>query len=271
MKTSVKYILLSALFALALFTGGTVKAQSIDFAQLVVTEDVAPEDRLAKKIELTATALGKANERVLEMKAKLETIAFDEGTPELELRSKLIERANEYGAFYVSESEKLATLQTLEGVDALINEIIAYREQTYAPGAREILEFNLVYSYTPSVLKIADERLGKILGDVSRLEGLDLIEPDSFTARTDEAKNILQRAHDLQTQAAALLMENYAISLLPPPEEIAELAPAAPEATVTVPVATPRTLAEGSLNEVKKLYELFIQTGQQVGESLGIN
>ena len=67
-----------------------------------------------------------------------------------------------------------------------------------------------------------------------------------------------------------LLMENYAASLLVVPEvEIeAEVVAVAP---VVIPEATPRTLAEQSLTEIKKLYELFIETGEKVGNTLGIN
>ncbi|KKU19147.1 MAG: hypothetical protein UX77_C0005G0002 [Parcubacteria group bacterium GW2011_GWA1_47_11] len=275
MRSFIKYLSITTLFSLSLFIGPVVRAQSMDFAQLIVADDVAPEERLAKKIELTTDALKKADERVVEMRTKLEAIKFEDETPELELRNKLIERANEYSAFYNDKLTALAAVQTLEEVDLLIDEIIAYREGAYTIGAKEILEFTLVYSYTPSVLTLADERLENILKDVERLEGLKLIEPSTFVSKTDESKATLQKAHDLQTQAATLIMENYATSLLVVPV-VPEVQPL--EAVVTTTEAlpallevTPRSLAEQSLTEVKKLYELFIETGEKVGETLGIN
>ena len=275
MKSFIKYLSITTLFSLSLFMGPVVRAQSMDFAQLIVADDVAPEERLAKKIGLTTDALKKADERVVEMRTKLEAIKFEDETPELELRNKLIERANEYSAFYNDKLTALAAVQTLEEVDLLIDEIIAYREGAYTIGAKEILEFTLVYSYTPSVLTLADERLENILKDVERLEGLKLIEPSTFVSKTDESKATLQKAHDLQTQAATLIMENYATSLLVVPV-VPEVQPL--EAVVTTTEAlpallevTPRSLAEQSLTEVKKLYELFIETGEKVGETLGIN
>src|SRR3989338_8533676 len=154
MKSFIKYLSLVTFFALTLAINPSAKAEGMDFAQLVVTEDVAPEERLAKKIELTTDALKKADERVIEMRTKLEAIKFEDGTPELELRNKLIERANGYSVFYNEKLTALAAVQTLEEVDLLINEVIAYREGEYTTGAKEILEFTLVYSYTPSVLTL---------------------------------------------------------------------------------------------------------------------
>ena len=270
MKNFIKYFSVAALFTLAFFVNPVAKAESMEFAQLIVADDVAPEERLAKKIELTTDALKKADERVVEMRTKLEAIEFGDETPELQLRNKLIENTNGYSAFYNEKLTALTTVSTIEEADLMIDGIIAYREGAYATGAKEVLEFTLVYSYTPSVLTLADKRLENILQDVVRLEGLELIEPSIFVSRTDEAETILQKAHDLQTQAMTLLMENYAASLLVVPEvEIeAEVVAVAP---VVIPEATPRTLAEQSLTEIKKLYELFIETGEKVGDTLGIN
>ena len=280
MKSFIKYFSLVTFFALTLAINPSAKAEGMDFAQLVVTEDVAPEERLAKKIELTTDALKKADERVIEMRTKLEAIKFEDETPELELRNKLIERANGYSVFYSEKLSALAAVQTIEEVDLLIDAVITYREGVYADGAKEIIEFTLVYAYTPSVLVLADERLENILKDVTRLEGLELIEPSTFVSRTNEASTILQRAHALQTQAMALLMERYAASLLITPEtqpiemEVTPIEIPIDPTVETVPAVievTPRSLAEDSLAEIKKLYELFIETGEKVGETLGIN
>ncbi len=272
MKQFIKYLSLAAFFSLTFVVNPTAKAEGMDFAQLIVADDVAPEERLAKKIELTTDALKKADERVVEMRTKLEAIKFEDETPELELRNKLIERADQYSVFYNEKLVALAAVQTIEEVDLLIDAVIVYREGIYATGAKEILEFVLVYSYTPSVLVLADERMENILKDVTRLEGLELIEPSTFVSGTDEAKIILQKAHDLQTQAATLLMENYVASLLIAPEiQPLELEAVPVEVAPVIPGVTPRVLAEQSLAEVKKLYELFIETGSKVGETLGIN
>ena len=281
MKQFIKYISIAILFALTLIGNPAAKAEGMDFAQLIAADDVAPGERLAKKIELTTDALKMADERVVDMRTKLEAIVFEDQTPELELRNKLIERASGYSAFYNEKLTALTAVQTLEEVDLLINEVIAYREGEYTTGAKEILEFTLVYAYTPSVLTLADQRLENILKDVTRLEGLELIEPSVFVSRTDDAKAILQKAHELQTQAVTLLMENYATSLLvileaEPlvtiiPEETPIVTPEVQPLETVVLEVTPRTLAEQSLMEVKKLYELFIETGEQVSNTLGIN
>ena len=267
MKQFIKYISIAILFALTLIGNPAAKAEGMDFAQLIAADDVAPGERLAKKIELTTDALKMADERVVDMRTKLEAIVFEDQTPELELRNKLIERASGYSAFYNEKLTALTAVQTLEEVDLLINEVIAYREGEYTTGAKEILEFTLVYAYTPSVLTLADQRLENILKDVTRLEGLELIEPSVFVSRTDEAKTILQKAHDLQTQASTLLIESYATSTV-------DSAPSLEVESTEMPLEpeiTPRLLAEQSLAEIKLLYELFIETGEKVSETLGIN
>ncbi len=265
MNQSFKQILIASLFALVVIISPASYAQSLDFAQLTVDEDVTPEERLAKKIELTVDALEKAEERVVEMRAQLEALEFEDETPELQLRDNLVTRTNEYSTFYNEKLTALTLALTIEEVDLIIDEIITYRETIYAPGAKEIIEFNLVYSYTPSVLTLADQRMENILKDVARLEGLELIEPSTFVSRTDEAQAILQKAHDLQTQAATLLIENFVT-----PTATSTLAIEFTEVPLE-PEITPRLLAEQSLAEIKSLYELFIETGEKVTETLGIN
>lgn len=265
MNSSSKQILIASLFILAIIISPSISAQSLDFAQLTVEENMTPEERLAKKIELTVDALQKADERVIEMRSQLEKLEFEDETPEREIRDGLIARTNEYTIFYNEKLTALTTTSTVEEVDLIIDEVIAYRESTYAPGAKEIIEFNLVYSYAPSVLTLADQRMENILKDVTRLEGLELIDPSTFVSTTDEAKAVLQRAHDLQLQAATLLVENFANSTATSTLEM--------ESTEvpTEPEVTPRLLAEQSLAEIKLLYELFIETGEKVSETLGIN
>src|SRR3989338_11710565 len=104
MKNFIKYLSIATLFAVTLIANPTIKAESMDFAQLIATDDVAPEERLSKKIELTTDALKKADERVTDMRTKLEAIKFADETPELELRGKLVERTGAYSVFY---NEKL--------------------------------------------------------------------------------------------------------------------------------------------------------------------
>ncbi len=262
-----------ALTAAAITLAPLAVAQTLDFSQLVVvTEDIAPEARFAKKIELTTDALKKADERVEEMRAKLDGMELEEDSIQEELRGELIARTQDYSAFYEEQKGKLSKAQTIEEVDALIDTIIAYRESTYAPGAKEILEFILVYSYTPSVLELANQRMENIRADVKKLEGLDLVEPSTFASGLGEAEKILQEAKDLQTQAASLLIETYTASKLE-----ATASSTAALATSTTPLAaefqvvvTPKSLAESSLTKIKGLYQLFMETGDRVNQALGI-
>jgi len=266
MKFFNKYI--AAIFVLGLFLLPSVNAQTLDFSQLVaVSEDTAPEDRFTKKVELTADALKKASERVTEMRSKLEGISLEEESPEWQLQNTLIALTGEYATFYEEQSKRLAEVTTIDDVNLLIDEIIAYRESVYAPGAKEILEFALVHSYTPSVLDLANQRLENIRADVNKLEGLGLVETDVFQAEIAEADGVLREAEDLHSQAIALLMDNYATSLLEPQEATTTDQLTADELELVV---TPKSLAEESLTKIKSLYELFMATGERVTQALGI-
>ncbi|MEX2054184.1 MAG: hypothetical protein WD883_01425 [Candidatus Colwellbacteria bacterium] len=268
-----KRFTLTITIGLILLISPATFAQTVDFNQLAITDDATPEMRFSKKVELTADALKKANERVVEMRDKLEEISLEEETLEGQLRDELVIRTQEYSQFYDEQIKALKEAKAIEEVDTLIDTIISYREVVYSPGAREILEFILVYSYTPSVLDVANQRLENIKRDVSKLERLKLVEPNSFTPSLADAETVFQEAKDLHLQAAALLIDNYSQSLLIEPtatstdEVVTDTTPVEQDTQLLI---TPKGLAEQSLTKIKTLYQLFMETGDRVTQSLGI-
>lgn len=268
----------------------------VDFGKLVVVEDISPEERAAKKMDLTRNALAKAVEKTQNMRTALEELNFEEGTAEWTLKNSHLGEVEGYAAFYKEKGLALDGLSTVEEIDALIQEIIDYRENTYAPSAKNVLEFILVFSYSPSVLETARERLGSIQADIERLGGLELIESDQFTETLNQAAAALNEAENLQTQAQLILTKTYRITsteeIAPPVIEgdassempttadpLPELIEAATgteimEEGVVSELAssdlTARELAEESLNKIKGLYNIFMETGQKVKETLGI-
>ncbi|MBU2101561.1 hypothetical protein KKH05_02480 [Patescibacteria group bacterium] len=263
MKSINKY--LGFLIALTFIATPLSVSANADFGQLVVSEDISPAERVVKKTELTKNALSKAVEKAQNTKASLEKLSFEEESIEAMLKDKYLTEVDGYISFYKEQGMALEDINTLEEVDALIQGIIEYREQIYSPSAKNVLEFILVFSYGPSVLDTAQERLGNIEKDIERLEGLELIDTGQFIETLDRLKSILGEAIDLQSQARLLVLEPY--------QEVLIDESALPETAATTTLAitqTPKELVEESLNKIKGLYNIFIETGQKVKETLGI-
>ena len=263
-----------------------------DFGQLAITGDISPQERLAKKIELTRNALVMAVEKAEAMKTSLEKLEFGEKSVEEQLRNQYLDEVSKYITFYQERGVTLDTADSLEETDTLIQTIIEYREGIYAPSAKNVLEFILVFSYSPSVLDTAKERYESIKADVERLAGLNLIEVEQFTGTIEQSRMTLEDAEKLQAQARELILEPYRatsttseVLTVPAGTEITEATPAESaesvidnnqkvgeiiEPTPTVIVLNARELAEESLNKIKGLYDIFIETGQKIKEALGI-
>jgi len=229
----------------------------IDFAQLVVLESITPEEKFAKKFELTQNALGKAIERAESMKTGLEALSFEKDSVEVGLKDKYLAEADSYLAFYKESKEVLSSVEQLEDLNVLIQKVIDYRENIYAPSAKNVLEFILVFSYSPSVLETANKRFESIKSDVERLENLSLLESGLFSTELELSQKTLEEAGALQTQAKLILLSPYMESL----SEDLNIEEGAP---------TAKQLAEESLNKIKGLYTIFIETGQRVKNTLGI-
>jgi len=259
-----------------------------DFGELVVTGDMSPQERLAKKVELTQNALSIAVEKAETMKASLEKLEFGEKSAEEQLKSRYLNEVSGYLAFYQERRTTLDTVGSLEEVDALIQTVIKYRESVYAPSAKNVLEFILVFSYNPSVLSTTQERYNNIKADVERLGGLDLVEGEQFTGVLEQCRITLEEAEKLQAQARGLVLETHSAS--PAAEETPAVSTVssgaleiesiigsdqkiegtADELIPTTTVLSARELTEESLNKIKGLYDVFIETGQKIKEALGI-
>ena len=262
-----KYIILALILV---STIGPVTAQSSGlFAQITVTDEGSQDEavRINKKKELTAGALKKAVEKAELMREDLEKIELEKEMilPQM-LKEEFLADVSGYIAFYEEAGKRLAAAQTLEEVDLIITEVITYRETAYVPTAKRVLEFILVYSYSPSVLDIANERLQNIAEDVQKLEDLSLIEPGQFTEALNTASTTIINISNLQSNAKELLISGYATSTtLEGKIVLVEVVP------IIKLVSTPRGLAEESLNLIKGLYDLFLETGTRVEKALGIS
>ena len=281
-----KYILITLIF----FAGLTPLslAQESDFSELVVADDVSPEARLAKKINLTKTALDKAIEKVNETLTKLNELSLEEESPESQLRVNFVSQTNEHLSFYQEKVNTLSSMTTLEEINNLIDQIITYREETYAPQAKDIFEYILVISYTPSVIETANTRLQTTNEDVEKLEKLELVIEGQFQEATNQAQTLLSQAQMFSDQAKEALLEKHLTPLVEvptvEPEETSTTTPQVEEQATSTPQMNeetdqleqveeptkPRELAEASLNTIKELYDLFLETGKNIEQALGI-
>jgi hypothetical protein len=249
-----------------------------DLGQLVIAGDISSQERLVKKAEITQDALALAVEKAEVVRTSLEKLTFEKESVEEGLRSQYLNEVSGYISFYQERGMTINTVSSLEEVDALIQTVIEYRESVYAPSAKNVLEFVLVFSYGPSVLDTAKERYESIRADVERLSGLNLIGAEQFTSILEQCQLALEDAEKLQIQAKELILQPYQTTpitekLLTVPAEVTpavllENTTIEPEPTVVALSA--RELAEESLNKIKGLYGVFIETGQEVKETLGI-
>ncbi|MDD5710685.1 MAG: hypothetical protein PHV43_01115 [Candidatus Colwellbacteria bacterium] len=283
--SSFQFLFLAALY-IWLGTPTAVLADTdADFGELAVTGDMSTQEKLTKKIELTRDALTIAIEKTEVMQFSLESLRFEDGNTEAQIRNQYLDEVAGYLAFYQERKALLSTVGSLEEIDALIQTIIEYRETVYAPSAKNVLEFILVFSYGPEILNTASERYDSIVADVERLEGLKLIESGQFAEALGQCRITLDEAGALQTQAKELISAAYLTK-----EEAASMTPAlgdgfietedaaiseleAEETTESLSeavVLNARDLVEGSLNKIKGLYGVFIETGQEIKETLGI-
>jgi len=249
--------------------------------ELAVTGDMSLQERLVKKIELTQNALSMAVEKAEAMQTSLEELEFEAESEEEQLRNQYLNEVSGYLTFYQERKLILDTTNSLEEIDVLIQTIIEYRENIYAPSAKNVLEFVLVFSYGPSVLDTAKERYNNIKADIERLGGLNLIEDEQYAGVLEQGRITLEEAEQLQVQARELILAMYPTTtpteevpmVLPLEGDIAETKSMTEEVTEMVPtmaVLNARELAEESLNKIRGLYGIFIETGQKIKETLGI-
>ena len=253
---------------------------------LAISEDetLTDEERFTKAKDGLVLALNLAIEKVAKLKTSLEERTFDEESVEDKLRASFILNLDGYNSYYSETLTATEPLATLEEVQGTAKDVKSYRDEIYTPGIWEIVQFILVF-YTDDVIGIANERFGKISEDINTLESLGLIAEDRFLEKTTEIESLLVEAHDLNIQAKDMVI------VLPDIEEeasstttVSDTSVATDETTlVTTQESTTDEVAattqeieatdplETSLNNVKLVYEIFLNISREVKETLGLN
>jgi len=230
------------------------------------------EQKLVKELEIRKKILSEvlilSLEEVKKLEAKLDALPeFVDESSEKTLQGEFEVSLKGYSSYYTEQTDKLATLRTIDEVKKLAQEIRDYRETKYNPRVQEIVNFVLIF-YNEDVLKTANTRLEKISADVNKLEKLGYLKVGAFSAELKRASNILKSAAELNNQAKSLV-------LTPPTEEVVTEKPVSAEEVVEIEseeiVPTPAQLTEESLNKIKSAYDIFLQIGKDLRKALGIN
>ena len=250
---------------------------------LAISEDetLTDEERFTKAKDGLALALNLSIEKVSKLKASLEGRPHDDGSIENELKASFISNLDDYDVYYSETLTAAEALTTLEEVQGLAQEVKSYRGEIYTPGIQKVVQFILVF-YTEDVIGIANNRFGKISEDIGTLESLGLIKEGRFLEKTVQIESLLGEANGLNIQAKDMVLilpesgegvegsaTTTTVSDTDETSTTTDEAAANVEAPVEeIEVADP---LEISLNNVKLVYEIFLEISRAVKETLGIN
>jgi len=244
-------------------------------ALLAISDDetLSDEERFVAAKDGLILALNLALEKVNELKSNLEGRSFDDGSRENEIKIVFLEDLASYNEYYSNSLEVAQSIDALDGVQVLAQEIRDYRDITYTPGVEEIVQFILVF-YSQDIIGTANERLAKILEDIDTLESIGLIEKDSFSGQIEDVTVLLTQAAELQVEARnmALMLptDTATITDLDNTEVLSSTTTEAIPDTEDMESDEEVGPLEKSLNNVKAVYEIFLEVSKSVKETLGI-
>jgi len=242
------------------------------FVAAIDDETLSDEERFVRAKEGLEKALSLSIEKVASLTADLNGRGFEDGSREAELKSVFLENLASYEVYYSESLTRAQSLDNLESVQALAVEIKEYRDLTYTPGIEKVVEFVLVF-YSEDVIGKATERLNKVSEDIEKLEALGLIENGAFSGQIESISSSLLEADNLRIQARDIILTVETGEPAGPVEESVDAAEQTAAQTDTLDVAeepSPQALLEQSLNNVKSVYEAFLEISKSVKETLGL-
>ena len=215
-------------------------------------EELAPEEKLGKAKEDLTKALVLSLKKVDSLKGRLNELNFPALSREEELKNEALHDLDEYAAYYNKTKGDLEKKDNLDEVKGLAKEVKEYRDTTYTPGVEKIIRFILVF-YNEDVLGVANDRLGKIEADVKKLDKLGVVEGGAFRGKLDEATNLLKEAAKLQGEAKKIILGTASSTDSEREKKLST-----------------KDMIEKSLNNVKTVYDIFLELNQNVKKALGL-
>lgn len=214
--------------------------------------ELAPEEKLAKAKDDLTKALDLSLKKVDSLKGRLNELNFPALSREEGLKGDALRDLDEYAAYYKKTKTSLEKEETLDGVKDLAKEVKEYRDTTYTPGVEKIIRFILVF-YNEEVLGVTNDRLGKIEADVKKLDKLGVIKEGDFRGKLDEAIGLLKEAANLQGDAKKIILGTASST----------------DSEMEKKLST-KGMIEKSLNNVKTVYDIFLELNQNVKKALGL-
>ena len=214
--------------------------------------ELAPEEKLSKAKDDLTKALDLSLKKVDSLKGRLNELNFPALSREEDLKKDALKDLDEYAAYYKKTKTSLEKEDTLDAVKDLAKEVKEYRDTTYTPGVEKIIRFILIF-YNEEVLGVANDRLGKIEADVKKLDKLGVIKEGDFRGKLDEAIGLLKEAADLQGDAKKIILGTASSTDSEKEKKLST-----------------KDMIEKSLNNVKTVYDIFLELNQNVKKALGL-
>ena len=228
-------------------------------------EDVTLSPSARTYAEVTAResilegVLGLSISEVSSTQSKLNSLPnFAKGSKELALQNKYLGQLATFSAFYKKEYKLLINIEdnsdpysesTNSALKNLAQDIEKYRENYYDQPISDMMNFYLVY-YSQSIISTASAQLAKVAQNINQLEVANLISQGQFDQQLKEVNSLLSSASDLTAAAKGMILNPQAASALNTS-------------------STPAALLTQSLSDVKQVYNIFLDIGNQLKSELG--
>jgi len=167
-------------------------------------------------------------------------------------KDEFLKKLSEFEVYNKEVKEKISKTETIEDLKNLAVDFKNWREETYNPQVRIMINFSLILKQK-EILATTTERFEKIEKDVKKLTNLGLEQKQQLNSLLDIAKNRLGLAND-SFQKAKTVLDDYLY------------------ATSTLSTTTESTITEKQFNnfefqelikesfeKIKEVYEIFLK------------
>jgi hypothetical protein len=234
---------------------------SVNKLSEVGDRNLSPAEKEKKEISLRKEAL----ERIVtlsiletdEISLKLVTLTKSVPDEFIPLHNIFISETEEYLDYLALLKRNIRTLDSAEEISELAGSLKAWRETTYNPEIKKMVEFILAFQ-NKLILEKADERLKKINQDIKRLG-----KENSSENLVQQAAVNLEKAHRANESAMEQLKE-----YIPRTDaELSALSEPVPQLMKTQALPEPPTVRErieDSLLNIRKAYKNFIEINDSI-------
>ncbi|MDO8584929.1 MAG: hypothetical protein Q7R85_02270 [bacterium] len=234
-------------------------------------DDTPPAEKDQQEFRAKVQTLQKIIELGLveakDLKARLadlhieELVADDFTFDAVETSGTFVQMLQSFDAYYSEAEKKLLEAKNVSDVKAIAVTMRAWREKTYNPGVRKILSLGLLLQNRVA-LKTAAVRFDKILADLRKLKGAELITMTTLEPLVTSSGASLKKAKALHEDATNIVLR----MLRERPGMPAETG----DAELISPHERISNLVDQSFAELRGAYKTFMEVNIAVKKMLGI-